>query len=297
MVLLVLTVAAIALARRNFRTGRADRRGASRVALFMVVCGCAFWLATNHHVATAIGEFTSSCTRSRSSHGGRFLGAVYLALEPYVRRFWPDSLLGWSRLMAGHIRDPRVGRDVLAGAVFGVALGLSRWEKRASSRSSAIPRSIRPMESSSMCSPGRAGWSRRGLQRPSARWRAHWWRCCVCRASTAAQARVALRRRGSAADVAGVREPDGGAGTWLVWLFPLASGALLTLVVVRFGLLAYAVTWFFSSILTRVPLRLDLSHWAAAPSAWTLALLMALTLFGFYASRAGQPLFGKVLDE
>ena len=89
----------------------------------------------------------------------------------------------------------------------------------------------------------------------------------------------------------------GGAGTSLVWLFPLASGALLTLVVVRFGLLAFAVAWFFSSVMTNVPLRLDLSHWAAAPSAWTLALLMALTLFGFYASRAGQPLFGRVLTE
>ena len=87
----------------------------------------------------------------------------------------------------------------------------------------------------------------------------------------------------------------GGAGTRLVGLFPLASGALLTFVVVRFGLLAYAVAWFFAGVLTRVPLRLDLSHWAAVPSAWTLTLLLALTLFGFYASRAGQPLFGQVL--
>ena len=50
------------------------------------------------------------------------MGVVYLALEPYVRRFWPDSLLGWSRLVAGHVPDPRVGRDVLAGALFGVAI-------------------------------------------------------------------------------------------------------------------------------------------------------------------------------
>ena len=36
---------------------------------------------------------------------------------------------------------------------------------------------------------------------------------------------------------------------------------------------------------------------ARMPSTWTLALLMALTLFGFYASRAGQPLFGQVLKD
>ena len=40
------------------------------------------------------------------------------------RKFWPDALLGWSRLLTGHIRDPRVGRDLLIGMAFGVALAL-----------------------------------------------------------------------------------------------------------------------------------------------------------------------------
>ena len=89
----------------------------------------------------------------------------------------------------------------------------------------------------------------------------------------------------------------GGAGTVLVWFFPVIRGAILTFVVVRFGLLSLAVALYFSSAMTSIPFRLDLSHWAAMPSTWTLALLMALTLFGFYASRAGQPLFGQVLKD
>jgi len=36
----------------------------------------------------------------------------------------------------------------------------------------------------------------------------------------------------------------------------------------------------------------DFSEWAAAPTNWSLALIVTLTCFGFYASRAGQPLFG-----
>src|SRR6185295_7712614 len=48
-----------------------------------------------------------------------FLGVtvwvMYLAIEPYVRRFWPDGLLGWTRLLSGRLRDPRAGRDVLIG--------------------------------------------------------------------------------------------------------------------------------------------------------------------------------------
>ena len=40
----------------------------------------------------------------------------YMALEPYVRRIWPEMVISWSRLLAGRWFDPLVGRDVLAGA-------------------------------------------------------------------------------------------------------------------------------------------------------------------------------------
>src|SRR5206468_2586371 len=51
---------------------------------------------------------------------------LYLALEPYVRRRMPELLIGWTRLLDGRWRDPRVGRDVLVGALAGsiMALGL-----------------------------------------------------------------------------------------------------------------------------------------------------------------------------
>jgi hypothetical protein len=79
--------------------------------------------------------------------------------------------------------------------------------------------------------------------------------------------------------------------------FPLASGALLTVVAVRFGLLALVVARFTWGLLEFMPMTLDVSHWSAAASNWTLALLVGLTAFGFYASRAGQPLFGSILGE
>ena len=44
--------------------------------------------------------------------------------SPYARKFWPEIMLGWSRLLSGHIRDSRVGRDVIAGLVFGMAWAL-----------------------------------------------------------------------------------------------------------------------------------------------------------------------------
>ena len=70
---------------------------------------------------------------------------MYVALEPYVRRFWPDGILGWTRLLSGYVRDPRVGRDVLIGCVFAAAMALlsrlraaaaAGWAARRPSRAS-----------------------------------------------------------------------------------------------------------------------------------------------------------------
>jgi serine/threonine-protein kinase len=53
-----------------------------------------------------------------------FVWIAYLALEPWVRRQWPHSIISWTRLLAGRVRDSRVGADLLAGICFGV---LSKW--------------------------------------------------------------------------------------------------------------------------------------------------------------------------
>jgi hypothetical protein len=44
----------------------------------------------------------------------------YLAVEPYIRRFWPEVLVSWNRLVSGKIGDAMVGRDILIGVVAGV---------------------------------------------------------------------------------------------------------------------------------------------------------------------------------
>jgi len=50
-----------------------------------------------------------------------FLAAVfwvmYVAAEPYIRRRWPQSLISWSRLVAGAFRDPLVGAHMLMGGI------------------------------------------------------------------------------------------------------------------------------------------------------------------------------------
>ena len=49
---------------------------------------------------------------------------MYVALEPFVRRHWPRTIISWTSVLTGRVRDPIVGRDVLFGAAFGVALSM-----------------------------------------------------------------------------------------------------------------------------------------------------------------------------
>ena len=45
----------------------------------------------------------------------------YLALEPFVRRRWPEAMISWTRLLGGRFADPLVARDILIGCAAGCA--------------------------------------------------------------------------------------------------------------------------------------------------------------------------------
>ena len=80
------------------------------------------WLLSAHHVPS-IDEFDSILIAlAWALLGTSLITVLYLALEPYVRRRDPHTLISWSRLLSGQWRDPLVGRDLLIGAVYGVLL-------------------------------------------------------------------------------------------------------------------------------------------------------------------------------
>jgi hypothetical protein len=120
-VFVIVVVGSALLAWRNLRLGRGDRKGAFRLAAFVFAAFILRWLFAAHHVPTEY-EFLSLLTGfQRTLFWSCFFWVVYVAFEPFVRRRWPGRIISWSRLMAGGFRDPLVGRDVLVGAVFGVA--------------------------------------------------------------------------------------------------------------------------------------------------------------------------------
>jgi hypothetical protein len=120
--ILVLLVSAVVLARQNLKSGRADRRGAYRLAAVLFFTYAAFWVLLPH-----LSNLDQEMNRLFTYLGlGMFVGGVmylvYLAIEPFVRRSWPTMLVGWSRALAGRLPDPVIGRDLLVGVVSGLLL-------------------------------------------------------------------------------------------------------------------------------------------------------------------------------
>ena len=119
----VIIAGSLFFARKNQRLGRIDRRGARRLATFVMSAIAIGWLFGEHHVATfwelylfAFGLISFGLLNAAA------VCVIYIALEPAVRRRRPQMLVSWTRLLSGEWRDPLIGRDVLVGCTIGVAL-------------------------------------------------------------------------------------------------------------------------------------------------------------------------------
>ena len=126
-ILIVFSVAAY-LAFRNVRAGRGDGAGAVRLAVAIVITFVAMWLLTDHH-QTSIFAILSRFAEALSV--GLFVGGLtwmlYLAIEPSIRRRFPNKIVSWTRLLSGRWSDPLVARDVLAGIAAGTLFTFGRY--------------------------------------------------------------------------------------------------------------------------------------------------------------------------
>ena len=125
----LVTVALVAigglLAYRNIRLGRGDRRGAFRLALVLATLAVASWaLIAPTTCPTRVELVLFARGAGIAVLVAALLWLFYLALEPYVRRLRPWTLVSWARLLEGGARDAVVGRDVLIGLAGGTVLAL-----------------------------------------------------------------------------------------------------------------------------------------------------------------------------
>ena len=104
------------LAAHNVRRGQWDRRGASRLAAAaFILCFAGDFVGSHHSLDPAAEVHAFFASTAYGATRGLMTWILYIAIEPFIRKLHPRSLVSWSRLLAGRVTDPAVGRDVLVG--------------------------------------------------------------------------------------------------------------------------------------------------------------------------------------
>jgi len=283
--LVCIVLGAAFLARRNYRQGRGDRSGAARLAFAMLGLEMALWLCRSHLVPDLATFFLFFLAVSTALCVAGTTWMLYLALEPWVRRRWPQTIISWSRLLSGQVRDPVVGRDMLFGVILGVV-----W---------ILVMQIRSIPMMHMgAAPGlySTEYLIGGRQALGA------WLYEVPSSIVAALEffflllglKVLLRKDWIAAIVfVAIFTGLSSRGSYLAVQIPtrvLVYG-IAVLIVYRFGLVPLAVAIFTVDMLFNVPFSADFSTWYMNTSIFALLSVVALAGWGFYHSLGGQPLW------
>jgi len=113
------------LAIHNLRLGQWDRRGSARLAAAAFVLCFAGDLIGSHHSLDPGGEVRGFfASTAYGAVRGLMTWILYVAIEPFIRKLRPRSMVSWSRLLAGRVTDPAVGRDVLVGLAVWTVLSI-----------------------------------------------------------------------------------------------------------------------------------------------------------------------------
>jgi predicted Ser/Thr protein kinase len=289
---LLVIAAAVLLARHNYARGRADLRGALRLASTVFGLQLAVWVCRAHH-SVAIDEVGLLLLAiGHALFGAAMTWTLYLALEPYVRKHWPQALISWTRLLGGRLRDPLVGRDLLSGVLLGLlwALVLHVFvliiQGQGASPQLGYPGYLLgPRQGVGMALVLLLGSISGTLVFFFA---AFLLRALLRRTWLAGAAFVLLFsiQQILASQYLRIQAP-----------FMIAVYAIAFFAVARFGLVTLAAGLLTANLLLTVPVPGSLSSWYAGAAAFVFGLVAALAAWGFYTSLGTQKLWkGDVFD-
>ena len=288
--MLLITVTACGFfIRANVRSGRVDRRGAFRLGAYAFTGTLCASILFGHHqngleeLNFFVRAFANAC----------FLGVMvwllYLAVEPPVRRKWPQTMISWNRVLAGRWQDPLVASHILAGLGAGAVLIVIS--------SLGTYANLRYGESLNAGYLGTLLGVRHAMGG-------------VAQALVVAPAfamlsfftlflfRLILRRDWLAAVMyviffsvfGGV-----GDGNHLIAICAgLLGNTLFTAVLLRYGLLANLVMVFTSHLGWEFPIALDLGAWRGDLTLLVVGLLLALGFYSFRIALAHRKVFAQL---
>jgi serine/threonine-protein kinase len=290
----VFVAAGVYLCLRNLRLGRGDKKTAALVAISLFILGMIEWICLTSHADSIQAE--RDLVSSGLSAAVMFSVVTciyYLAIEPYVRRYWPQALASWCRVFEGKFRDPLVGRDILLGTLGGVvSMVLVALLVLAPPWFGYLPTmpyrhwdidTLQQYIGSPMAAFGGAA----SLLRLSMR-------VGIVSLLMLFLLRIILRNRwlaimafmGIAIAARVERVPIWYIVIIVAWVSP---GMLL---LVRYGLIA-CITWFYSFFLLSMPLTAS-SRWYVGYGVFFSSIVFGFALYGFLTTMAGRPL---VSDE
>lgn len=283
------------MALRNVKAGHGDVRGGIKAGVFVACLQLALWIIAPGHIAQLDVELNRFFMAiGFSLFQGGLLLAVYLAVEPSVRRLWPGSLVSWSRVTTGTWRrDPLVGRDLLIGATIGAVLTVVtrsyQFVPMLLGMPEAQPASVDLVgllgaRDTIVAVGNRVMWSMQNafigvmVMAVLRMFIKRQWLVIVL---VTAFFTIVSNRTGTASPT-----------FWVDFALSavLSLGILLTLF--RFGLLAACVMFFVYLSTSGIAITLNASSLYFTSSVWVMAIAAGLIVIGYWWARADEALFG-----
>jgi serine/threonine-protein kinase len=292
--LLLFLIGGALVARRNLLAGRGDRRGAARLGVAIFTLQFAMWVLGGHHVKGADEGWILIEAFCNAAGMGLGFWILYLALEPFARRRWPEMLISWTRALSGRWRDPLVGRDLLIGAAVGTVASLIMGPARV-----LLPMKLGisgpspfPLEQSTPVHPGQAvAWLLNPVE-----YSAFWVLGIVF---LLVFVRRAVRYGWLAGFVVTLISAStflGGSGQAVTLPLALVSTGILVAVTIRFGVLAAITLETCRRVAGYRIYSSDPSSWSFYAGMIAVAAVVALAYWATKTSLAGRPLFGSASE-
>jgi tRNA A-37 threonylcarbamoyl transferase component Bud32 len=290
LMIIALALGAVLLARRHASNGRGDVAGAKRLG---AVLG-ALSIAAGALRSTEASFDVLSAVVARGLLLAATVAIAYVALEPFLRRHWPTTMISWSRLLSGRWRDPLVARDLLVGLCAGAMIAVLGTFFSLAPRLFGSPPDL--------LSPGPIVQSLRGVRFSAATLLSgagafvlmSLWMVLLFFVLSQVLRRRWLAMAVFLLAVAGFMSATQDA---LTVAYALLVAVVILGVLLRFGLLALLVSPLTTGI-GMTTLTLDTSSWYA-PASWMVLLIYAgLAMYAYRLALAGRPAFGRsLLDD
>jgi hypothetical protein len=292
MVAIITAIAGAWFAIRNLARGRGDRQNAWRLASVAFVIGIATFLLSAHFIHAMSMLLLVILAISTSLFMAGALWVLYIALEPYVRRHWPQTIISWTRLMSGRIRDPLVGRDLVLGVIMGMSwILVFEIGQLVNMRAGAPPQF--PSSDYLM-----------GFRIAAGTWLSTLITSILGTLLfffSLVLLRVLFRNTwlASLAFIALFTVPKV-LGSHHLIVDVLVWGTIYSIAaigVVRFGLIVLGISDLMSDVLLNLPYSRDFSNWYAAQTVFFVLVFVAIAAWGVYTSLAGKPLWKEELFD